>query len=144
MAAPLPAKLQAVLFKKIFGYDRTLGAKSKVVVLVLDDGGNTEEVVGAFAALGISASAVKPTSLEGQSGSVVYFTKASSIVKSYCSKNKALGISGTPDLANSGDAAISLRARADGRPEIVVNLPLAKSQGQDLSADLLGLATVIQ
>ena len=54
-----------------------------------------------------------------------------------------LSISGVPELAEKGEVSVALGIEND-KPKIIVNLERAKSEGHQLSADLLKLAKIIK
>lgn len=139
---PLPAKLQVVLFKKIFQYDRTLAPAGKLRVGV-QEGPGSDDVIKGFSDAGFTAVLVKEGTVD-ESVHVVHFNKASAPLKDFCTKARVLSISSTAILAEAGHVSVALRRRDDGRPEILIHRARAKAEGQDFSADLLGLATVIQ
>jgi hypothetical protein len=64
----LPPKVQAVMFKKIFQFDRELESRdTKVAVIHTDDSvGEAEKMVAAFQDLSIDAKLVKASSAEAR------------------------------------------------------------------------------
>ena len=64
-------------------------------------------------------------------------------VKPFCTDGGILSISGVPSFADSGYVSVSI-GEQDNRPQIIVNLSRLKSEGHQLSAELLKLARVIQ
>jgi hypothetical protein len=138
----LPAKIQVVLFKKIFQYNRALpeGKKPRIAVL---EGPGAEEAMNAFSESGFEVALVKEGGTD-ELARVFFFTKAAPGLKEICGKRKVMSIAGSPEMAERGDVSVALRKKPDGRPEILVNRARAKAEGQDFSADLLGLATVIE
>ncbi len=146
----LPARIQAVLFKKIFHYDRTF-ARAPVSVLVAHPRGELEqaqELVKAFGDVGITASAVDVDEVGKQlrQGIALYVWPGVSTApfKELAAKSKVLTISGSDALARAGDVGIAVAPRADGKPEILVNLARVKEEGHELSSDLLRVATILQ
>ncbi len=146
----LPPRLQAVLFKKIFHYDRTFARAAARVLVAHTPGGakRAEELVKAFADVGIQASAVNVEEVAGQltEGVVLYALPEVSpaAFKALAAKSKVLTISGSAALARAGDVGIAVAPRADGKPEILVNLSRVKAEGHELSSDLLRVATILK
>jgi hypothetical protein len=145
----LPATVQAVIFKKVFGFDRDFeGKPPRVLVVHQDDVGDAEKVVAAFAAVGIDATSMKAAAASASVSSfgVVYFTGGASpaTLKDICTRNHVLTIAGVPSLAVRGEVSIAVGRKADGKPEITVNLRSTKAEGHTISSSLLALANVIQ
>ena len=133
----IPANLQAALFKKIFSFDKTLAAKGNFEVAVIGDG--ADEIVSAFKGAGVNAKA----SSDIGGAAVVYVMPGASSVKSQSSAKKALSISGVTSLVENGNVAVGLGVEG-GKPKIIIHLAQLKAEGQELSADLLKIAKVIQ
>ena len=143
---PVPANLQAAIFKKVFSLNKTLTGKGSYDVLVVyAQSGGQDEIVQAFTSAGISARATAAGDLAGQIGGagVVYLMPGSESSAALSTQKQVLTISGVPAMAEAGKAAIGLDLEA-GKPKIVVHMGQLKAQGQDVSADLLKLARVIQ
>ncbi len=140
----LPSKLQALFLKKIFVYNRTLAAKTKVQVLVLDEGDPSRDIVKTLTQVGVSAVLGKTVQDVSDNISVVYLTQPTPGIKEICAKKQVLTVSGSSKLAEKGEVSVAVGKQASGQPEIVVNVARAKVEGQDLGADLLGLARVIR
>ena len=136
-AQEVPANLQAALFKKIFAFDKTLQAKG-VEVAVLGGG---DDIVAAFKDAGINVKAVSGNQVPG-GVSVVYVVGAASTKQQTASKG-VLSISGDVSNVESGKVAIALGIEG-GKPKIIINMAQLKAEGQELSADLLKIARVIQ
>jgi len=143
----LPPDLQVSLFKKVFGYDKTIPPGTiKLVVAFTDSSASIkDQVVKAFQESGIAVSAVKEEQLSGSlSGvNVLYVTPGIQNAKQLCQKNGILSITGTPSLVESGEASVGLSVM-DNKPKILVHLKQLKAEGHELSANLLQLAKVIQ
>ena len=54
-----------------------------------------------------------------------------------------LSISGVPSYAENGSVSIGLGVE-DGKPKIIINMSQLKAEKQELSADLLKIAKIIQ
>ncbi len=143
----VPLELQVALFKKIIMYDHTLQniAPADLRLLVLNGG---QDVVRAFAKVGFTATVVTEPELQGvmTSAHVIYLASASGAesARRLCGAYKVLSLGAEADLAVSADAAIAIGVRADGKPEIVVNLKRLQADGHSLPAGLLSLARVIR
>lgn len=150
--AEVPLQVQAVFFKKIISFDQTLEgtADPKVVVLHADDAGadDVDAVLKAFRAARLNVSSAKAsaaaTSLNGVSVVYLLGSVASPSLKELCIKQQVLSMSGSAAHAVSGQVGIALGTKTDGKPEIIVNVEVVKSQGHRLSSSLLNLARVIQ
>jgi hypothetical protein len=134
-AQDVPANLQAALFKKIFAFDKTLQSKG-VNVAVLGGG---DEIVAAFKDAGVNASAAG--SIPG--GATVVYVAGGASVKSQTASKGILSITGDIASVEAGKVAIGIGTEG-GKPKIVINLAQSKAEGQELSADLLKIARVIQ
>jgi hypothetical protein len=133
----VPANLQAALFKKIFSFNKTLTAKGNVEVAVI--GAGSDEVVSAFKSVGVNA---KATDQIG-GASVVYVMPGTPSPKAQTSSKGVLSISGVTSFVEEGKVAIGLGVEG-GKPKIIINMAQLKAEGQELSADLLKIAKVIQ
>jgi hypothetical protein len=136
-AQDVPANLQAALFKKIFAFDKTLQTKG-IEVAVLGGG---DEMVAAFKDAGVNVKASGGGSVPG-GVSVVYVAGGAS-VKSQTASKGVLSITGDVASVEAGKVAIGIGTEG-GKPKIVINLAQSKAEGQELSADLLKIARVIQ
>ena len=145
---PVPAKFQAVLFKRIFAYERVLKAEPQVRVLLAGTG-NTEAARALqqeFEAVGIPAAQVPAAKVAAElgAGTVLFlFPDSPASLRELALKRKVLCISGFPALVLAGNASIGVDKKADGKPQILVHLPRLKAEGHELSADLLRLARVV-
>ncbi len=147
---PIPPKLQAALFQKIFAYDKTLGgaAAAKVLVVYPDTApGPRDELVKSFTELGVAVTSAKLSGLALAIGSsnVVYLLggAGTDAAKEMCAQHKVLAVSGVPAYADSGTVAVALDT-VDDRPKILVNMGALRASEHQLSPDLLRLAKVIQ
>ncbi len=144
----VPANLQAALFKKLFTLNKTLSSKGtpKVLVVYTDaSAGDRDEVVEAFKGAGMTVNSVKADAATSQlsSHNVVYIAPGASSVASACSKSGIFSVTAVPSYVEGGKATIGLGTEG-GKPKIIVNINKAKEEGQDLSADLIKIARVIQ
>lgn len=139
----VPVNLQAALFKKIFGFNKTTGGNPKVLVLFNDaSAGVKDQVIAAFKEAGLDVTAAKDAG-GATAGSVVYVCPGVPSPKSVTSKVGALSISGVGAYAENGSVAVALGTEG-GKPKIIVNMAQLKAENQEMSADLLKMAKVIQ
>ncbi len=146
---PMPPKLQAVLFRKVFVYNRAFQGKYRVLIVRPDkDASTSDEVEQSFRAVGVPVTSVKASELASQTvdGTVILylFPQTVGVARELAERNKTLSISGIPTLAERGDVAVAVGLSEDGRPRIIVNLPRAKREGQQFSSDLLEMARTIR
>ncbi len=146
--ATVPGDLQAAIFKKIFGYTKTLSPDAASRLVVVHDGRQpelVEQLRKGFGQLGIQAVAVGKDQLNDQlsEGGILYVAVPDGSFRQICKEKHALSITGLTGLVEKGEVAIGL-ALVESKPKIVVNLSELRAQGHDLSAQLLQLAKVIQ
>jgi hypothetical protein len=144
----VPANLQAALFKKIFSYNKTLVGKGapKVLVVFTDaSSADKDEILEAFKGAGVTVSAAKSDAAAGQisANNIVYITTGASGISAACSKAGVFTISSVASYVEGGKVCVGVSTEG-GKPKIIVNVNKAKEEGQDLSADLLKIAKVIQ
>jgi hypothetical protein len=147
----IPADIQAVVIKKILGFDPAFGG-SKGSIAVLWSGSGQSEAEGiarVFTSTGIKASALSveaaTAKLPADVGAVYVLPSIStSTLKELSTKSQVLTVSGFARMAEAGDVSVALARIEGGKIEIVVNLARAKSEGHSLSSNLLRLARVIR
>ncbi len=141
---PVPATLQAAIFKKVITLDRTLAARQSAKILVVHTGSGAEEVVGAFKAAGLTASPVAEGQLAAQIGQadILYLMPGTGSAAQLAKSKGVLTLTGVPGTVESGKASVGVGLK-DGKPEIIVHMGQLKAEGHDISADLLKLARVI-
>jgi hypothetical protein len=138
-AQSIPANMQAALFKKIFAFDKTLASKGGAEIAVIGPG--SDEIVSAFKDAGLS---VKATGDQIPAGTtVVYVMPGASSPKAQTASKGILSISGAASYAEAGKVAVGLGTEG-GKPKILIHMSQLKAEGQELSADLLKLARIIQ
>jgi hypothetical protein len=135
-AQEVPANLQAALFKKIFSFNKTLSAKT-VEVAVIGAGG--EAVVSAFKDAGVNAK----TADQIGNASVVYLMPGAPSQKALTASKGVLSISGTASFVEDGKVSIAIGVEG-GKPKIIIHMGQVKAEGQELSAELMKIARVIQ
>jgi len=134
----VPAGLQAALFKKIFSFDKTLAAKGTIEVAVIGNGGDA--IVSAFKDAGVSA---KVSDQIPAGATIVYMMPGAASLKQQTASRGILSISGVSSYVEEGRISIGLGIEG-GKPKIIVNMAQLKAEGQELSADLLSIAKIIQ
>lgn len=147
---PVPLDLQAALFKKIFGYDRTLKNRGELLVMVVYTGSESEvtrSVVKAFRDTGVASQSVAAGDLPGHIADVAVVYVGPGVppeaVAELCASHGVLTVSGIPELALRGEVAIGIGI-ADQKPQILVHLRRLKTEGHDLAWGLLEVATVVR
>lgn len=146
---PVPGKVQGAIFKKIFGYDKQLRDKQKLVVLIIGGDGDeqaVQEIVTAFGGDGVSPAIADLESLSGPvSDSVIYLMPDADVelARKYCTDHGVLSISGVPEFAEQGWVSVGLDVQGD-RPEIVVNLQRLAAEGHSFSAEILRVSSVVR
>src|SRR5581483_8869550 len=100
----------------------------------------------AFHDVGLDAQGVSSDQLGGKlaKGGVAYVLPeaATPAVLDSIASAKALSISGAPALAESGAVSIAIGIKAN-KPEILVNTQRLKTEGQEISSQLMALARAI-
>lgn len=139
---PVPINLQAALFKKIFAFDKTLQAKGNPEVIILSGDEGADDVAAAFKAAGVNAKIIKG-SQPPAGAAVVYVMPGTASPKQACAQKGVLSISGVTSFAESGKVAIGLGLEG-GKPKIIIHLGQLKAEGQELSADILKIARIVQ
>ena len=146
---PVPAKLQGVIFRRIFDYVKTFdkGEVNLLVVYAEEPPEVTSELMESFKKAGLLPTTIEVGELSQKIGNAkaVYILPgvAASQVKKLCLENGILSLSGIPSMVEQGDISISLTLEG-GRPLIVVNRSRIETEGHQLSSELLQLAKVIE
>jgi len=141
---PVPPKIQAVIFKKILSYSKSLkNAELKIYVLVDNSAIEKDTLVKSFSQLGINVIEIKQEKLsQVEKSGVLYVFSSNKKVREYCSQNNILCLSGDPEDVMSSKAAISLFAE-NNKPKIIVNSTVLAEQEHEFSSDLLKLARIV-
>jgi hypothetical protein len=145
----VPAVLQVALFNRIFGYDKSLRPPFKMVILYA---GEFVDMAGEVQKLFEKASQIvemlplREFSRHSSGVSVVYILAKSvpSAVQEFCVREAVLSVSPIPSLAERGEVSLAIGLKEDHKSEIVVHLPRAKLETQNLQMPLLSLARVIR
>jgi TonB family protein len=154
-SAPVPPALQAATFAKIFTFDRALGDRARLaVMLVHPSEGSGENAAAAlqqaFAAVAIDAKPATHAEAARRlqapaAGLVVYLLPgvATPELLGAAAAARALTIAGEAALAEQGKVSVGLSQRGD-KADIVVNLDRMALEGHDFSAQLLKFARVVR
>lgn len=164
----VPVDIQIPLFKKILTFDRNLKIRSSnglvIGVLFQKDFKSSSDVKNEF----ISEATISPDSLNHsliqffplqyadeseltnnlskQNIDILYITPMRAVdlkmVSRLCQTQKILSITGVPKYVENG-ISVGLDIKAE-KPQIIINLQSAKSEGADFSSKLLNLAKVIE
>ena len=147
--SPIPTPLQTALYRKIFSFNRTFGKTALTIWVVYLDKqleGPANELASQFSARELKTRTLSLAQFKGQSDApgVIYILSEAPMreVEAFCELRSVLSVASNPALVRSKNATVSLGIRS-GQPEILVNLSRMRAEGQDLSADLLRLATVV-
>jgi hypothetical protein len=143
---PVPAKVQAVLFKKVLTFDKGLAGKDLKVLVVPGDDGQAGDVIGAFKAAGFDASGGGAGDIGSASDTTVIYVMPSApgAVNEAAAGKHLLTITGDPSKVEGGSCSIGLGLKDDGKPQILINVKRSKQEGREFSLDLLKLAKLIQ
>ncbi|MBP7865337.1 MAG: DUF4154 domain-containing protein [Acidobacteria bacterium] len=146
--------IQAITFTKIFSYVKTLKGKSPGVIAIVDGGdgaGGARAIAEAFRReidrSGLSrrfrVSQLPVDRLDPASTDVCYIGSVSGArgVESFCLRNKVLTITSSPEVMKRGMVSI-LVGLSDNKLKIVVNMSRLRSEGHEISAELLDLPRV--
>ena len=142
----VPANLQAAIFKKILGFDKTLQSKDRIeVAVVYGDVAVKDAIIGAFNDLGIATVPLKSDQASQSLGNatVVYVAPGATAPKQLCAKNRVLSLSGVSSLVESGQVAIGIAVEG-GKPKILIHRGQLKAEGQELADEVMSMARIIQ
>jgi hypothetical protein len=158
--SPIPARVQMLLFSKIWMFDRSVIENDEIVMAVLyqstfrASADAKDQLIEAVRAEGLKIRCVPVAlddvenisrALEGVKAAVFYVTEMRGInILDVVRVSRARQIKTITVVAGYVEAgvAIGLRVRND-KPAIVVNLKAARAEGSDLTAQLLKVATII-
>jgi hypothetical protein len=142
---PVPANLQSAIFKKIFGFDKTLQEKGRIeVAVVYGDIAAKDAIIAAFSDIGIPAVAIKSEQAASGVGSatIVYIAPGGVPPKHLCISNQILSISGVASFVENGQVSIGITVEG-GKPKILIHRAQLKAEGQELAKEILSMAKVI-
>jgi len=156
----IPARVQVLLFSKIWMFDRSVADNPEIVMAVLyqsrfrASAEAKDQLIEAVRAEGLKVRCIPvpldnvehiSSDLRDVKADVFYVTEMRGInileVVGISRARRIKTISVVPAYIEAG-VAIGLRVRND-KPTIVVNLTAAKAEGSDLTAQLLRVATII-
>jgi hypothetical protein len=142
----LPFPLQAALLRKIAHYDPALARAPARVVVVAGrlSAPAAHALAQAFRDAGLAAEVADAEHLRAPDAPALLYAfpdVPGTELRDACRAGPALCVSGEAALAERGAVPVALRAREDGRPEIVVNLEVLRADGRTLDSGLLRLAT---
>ncbi|MBP7460373.1 MAG: hypothetical protein KBA26_03715 [Candidatus Delongbacteria bacterium] len=145
---PIPLRIQAATFSKMFKYDNSLQGKNPIrVLIVFDDKTKTvkKELESAFRSSSIETSAVTSEMLEQTilNSDVVYFMPGMEDQAHLCKKYKKLSIAGIATYAVKGDVSITVGLE-NNYPRLMVNMTSLISEGHDLSAGLMKFVKLLK
>ena len=145
---PIRVETQAEIFRRIFLFNKSFEGKKKLKVAVVYSSVSAETkdaIVAAFQAQGISAVAIPESALEQNIDDVqaVYISQGVLTAEKVCAQFRILSITGIPTLARNGKASIALGTK-NGKASIIVHRQQLKNESQQMSAELLQMAQVIQ
>jgi hypothetical protein len=143
--------VQAAILKKVLAYDRALSTRRNVKFLLVGAEANpgvADELSDAFKEMGIPADRARSDELTRKvdDATVVYMMTVigANAVKRTCRERSVLSVSGFPGFAERGDVSVAIGLREDGKPQIIVNVGQLKSEGHELSAELLSLSRIVR
>ena len=154
----LPTSMQAIMFKKIFTYVRSLKEQENIRVLIVYDEKTIQEKDALFRAflnenVNVMACTVENLASCIKDASVVYLTTgiSNNEIKKLCINNRVLSISGDPDLVEKGWVSVALgNASIEDSlgkrkiiPRIILHLSQLKKESQEIS-ELLSLDSIIK
>jgi hypothetical protein len=165
----VPVDVQVPLFLKILSFDRNLKTRSgkEVVIGVIYQGKMRaslkamEEFIAAVntsppqdvgnipvrcVPIEVGAGSDVASTIATNNVNILYITPLRAVdmvaLAGFCRSKQVPALTGVAEYIQSG-AAVSIGIKGD-RPEIVVNLPVAKAEGMDFDSQLLKLAKIIQ
>ena len=143
----IPAKLQAMIIKKVVSFDQALATKTAfkvVVVYAAESELVANELAREFGSNGISAEIVPVAGLAGKiSGcDVVYLCPGTAAAKGTVDGSGKLSVSGVPAFVNNGTVSVAI-GEADGKPNILIHQGRLAQEKHEFSSKLLKLATVM-
>lgn len=146
----LPARVQAVLAKKVLKYDKELRDAGAPRIVVVHDGATAAEaaeLVASFAEIDLRAEAHPGEELPALDARTVVYVVSPGLTpgaQERCAAAGALTITAHLPLVQAGRVSIGLGTRADGRPEIVIHLGRLAGERHELSSQLLTLARIVR
>jgi hypothetical protein len=143
--AKAPPEIQAALFVKLLGFDKTLSGNVSICVIGSPEFAvEMKKGIGKDIGNGKLASVSESAGLPSEKPSAVYLgdgSKANEVI-AYARSNKVLSITGIPELVEKG---ISLGVGvSEGKPKVLLNMASSKEEGRDWNPAILKVAKIIQ
>lgn len=143
----IPAKLQAMIIKKVVSFDQALASKPAfkvVVVYAAESEMVANELAREFGSNGITAEVVPVAGLSGKIAAcdVVYLCPGAAAAKGTVDGSGKLSVSGVPAFVNNGTVSVAI-GEADGKPNILIHQGRLAQEKHEFSSKLLKLATVV-
>lgn len=142
----LDAKVEAIMFGKVFKYVKTIKPTNVNILVVYDKSGEKpNKIIAAFKKEKFQTVSTEKNELKSviSNFNVVYLVPGINISDELelFKKNKVLVITGDPGLVSSGTAGIAV-ASENKKPVIYLNLKSLTSTGHDVSFELINLSKV--
>lgn len=147
-AQQVPMKIQAVIFKKMFPFIKSLKTAGVPKVLIVFNDANAtqkDELVEEFTKLGISVGAVRSGQIASvlANYNVLYYMPGCASGKNPARNAGMISLGGEIGMAERGECSVAL-ADENGKPRIVVNARSLKSEGQEIAAEVLKISRIIE
>jgi hypothetical protein len=142
----LDAKVEAIMFGKVFKYVKTIKPANVNILVVYDKlGEKPNKIIAAFKKEKYQTTSTEKSELKSviSNFNVIYLVPGVNISDEIelFKKNKVLVISGDPGLVSSGTAGIAV-ASENKKPVIYLNLKSLTATGHDVSFELINLSKV--
>jgi hypothetical protein len=142
----LDAKVEAIMFGKVFKYVKTMKPANVNILVVYDKlGEKPNKIIAAFKKEKYQTTSTEKSELKSviSNFNVIYLVPGVNISDEIelFKKNKVLVISGDPGLVSSGTAGIAV-ASENKKPVIYLNLKSLTATGHDVSFELINLSKV--
>jgi hypothetical protein len=141
--------LQAIIFKKIFGYVKNFKNNNEIRVVMISSNSQQipEELIQAFENEKINIKIITSAAIHkdvlGNQVAYLYNQDEIESIRLQLKNSGILTITGQPELVENGYAAIGLTLE-NNKPKIIINLTILKSDGVEVSSQLLSLARIIK
>ncbi len=138
-----PAKLQAVLFTKVLGFDTNLGAEEFTIHVVGEATVAKElrKLIGTKCGNATLKDVSEGSGPPDNGAKVIYLQDANAAVISFSRDHKLLTITGNPALV-AGDVSLGIGVEND-KPTILLNLTNSKEEGIVWNPAILRVATKV-
>lgn len=146
----VPLQMQAVIFKKIFQFDKAMTKGEQVNILIVSSDGYSDmasQAAEAFSKAGFTATKLSLQEIGNhvKTNTVVYALMDGDLteLKKICVEHKIMSISGIASLVEDGRVAIALGRNEKGKPLIIVHLNRLREEGHEMASQVLKLSRVI-